>query len=493
MKTLNTFIALVLVVALGGILFYLNRHPAKAPTDANAKQKLFSFQADQLKEFTIETPDQPAVTIRRAAKTTNPPAGSPGTAQWEVVSPAGVAGDNSEIQSFVEALPKQEYTPLEAQTPASLGEYGLDHPVRTLKLQPAQGQPVTLLIGKENPGGSSKYAMLSSSPGLFLLDTYENKDLEKTLYDLRDKRILPISGDKVQRVELRFDPSGRQPAAEIEKGRRLGLPVKPPKIVMTKQANGNWELTDPAVRTSTTDANYFVTAVGSALMKAVESENPKSLSAYGLDRPQIRVEVTTADGTHSLLVGKKKEDNQKPGEAGKAGANKGQDVGYYAKNSDWPVVFTIHDAIFDQLNQDLDTYRNRSLFDFESPDAARRIEIQGPQGELRLDKKDAEWFKAGATPTKVDASKVNAWLEAVHMVRIQHFTEDKAGHLAEYGLQKPWMTVKVTYGEANKEETVLFGQKNKKFYGARTDGSSVYELGPNDQETVESKLKELSQ
>jgi hypothetical protein len=402
------------------------------------------------------------------------------------------------IQNFVDELPKIEYTPLEAQTPSSLGEYGLDQPQKIFKFQTTQGQPVTLSIGKDNPAGFAKYAMLSSSPGIFLLDSTDTKDLiDKTLFDFRDKRVLPVSMDNAKQIQLKFDLSGQQnAAAEIEKAKKLGLPVKPPKIVMTKQGNSNWEITDPAVRTDHGDTNYFVTNLTGAVIKSVEDDNPKSLAAYGLDRPQIRLEVTTPDGTHSLLVGKKKEAPKKPevkpAEGEKKEEPKPEDnQGYYAKNSDWPMVFTINQQVYDQLNQDLDNYRNRFLFDFEASNA-RRLEVQGPDGEVRLDRKGDDWFKAGAAGTKVDVAKVNTFLDAVHSLRVQHYTEDKPGHLAEYGLDKPWMKVKVTFGEANKQETVLFGVKNKKFYAARQDEPSVYELAPNEQENLQPKLKDLS-
>ena len=64
--------------------------------------------------------------------------------------------------------------------------------------------------------------------------------------------------------------------------------------------------------------------------------------------------------------------------------------------------------------------------------------------------------------------------------------------LADYGLDKPWMKVKVTFSESNKEETILFGQKNKKFYAGRADSPSVFELAPIEPEELEKKLKDLS-
>jgi hypothetical protein len=509
----KTIAALVILAVLGGVLYYLNKHPENKPSDTTTeKKKLFSFQPADVKEFTIEaqstaqaaapptggdtakaatsaSPTPPTLTVRRAAD----------KGQWEIASPAGVPADSTQVQSFVDALSKYEYTPLEAQTPSSLAEYGLDPPQKTIQFSLNSGQTAKLSVGKDNPGGYAKYAMLSSTPGLFLLDSIDSKDLvDKSIFDLRDKRILPAAVDKAKKIELKFDLKAADPA-EIEKAKKLGLPVKPAKIAMTHEANGNWQLSDPQVRTDFGDTNYFVTVVNGGTMSAVEDENPKSLAPFGLDRPAIRMEVTGEDGsTHTLLVGKKKT-AKKPEEAkdDKKDAEKkeppktDENLGYYAKNLDHPAVFTINQQVYDQLNQDLDNYRNRFLFDFETSNA-RRVELQGPTGDLRLDKKGDDWFKGADGNQKADSSKVSTFLDAIHALRIQHFTEDRPGHLAEYGLDKPWMKVKVTFSESNKEETVLFGKKDKKFYAGRADSPSVYEMAPTEPEELEKKLKDLS-
>ncbi len=496
MKLRNTLFALGLLAALGGVLYYLNKHPQSNTTgDTSAeKKKLFSFQPSQVNGFTIEAPDQPAVTIRRAQNKGTAPGATAGTggAQWEVAAPAGVPPDNTQIQAFLDALPKIEYTPLESQAPTALAEYGLDQPSKTFKIEVGGGQPVTLAVGKENPGGYAKYATLGGSAGLILLDKIDAKELiDKTLFDLRDKRVMPVAVDKAKQLTLKFDLKTAS-AEDLEKAKKLGLPVKPPKIAINREPNGNWQLSDPDVRTDFGDTNYFVTTVNGALMGTVEEENPKSLGEYGLDRPAIRLDVTAENGsTHSLLVGKKKE-AKKSADAEKKDAPKpDENLGYYAKNSDWPTVFTINQAAYDQLNQDLDNYRNRFLFDFEVSNA-RRVEITGPGAELRFDKKGEDWLKGGDATKKADATKVEAFLNAVHALRIQHFTQDRVSNLAEYGLDKPWMKVKVTFSESNKEETVMFGQKNKKFFAAKPDRPSVFEMSPNEPEELEKKLKDLS-
>jgi hypothetical protein len=54
------------------------------------------------------------------------------------------------------------------------------------------------------------------------------------------------------------------------------------------------------------------------------------------------------------------------------------------------------------------------------------------------------------------------------------------------------MRIKVTFGDQNQEEIILFSRRNNKFYAARQGEPSVYELSPTEPENLESKLSELT-
>ena len=467
MKISRTIIALGILLTLGVVLYYLDKNPPENVSEAIPREQLFSFQAEQVEEFSIEMPNEPKLTARRLpdVNLTEAEAGGANAAeaaameepQWEFVAPAGVSADSMLIQSFVESLPDLEHTTVMEQTPPSLTEYGLDEPQRVVTIKLQQGETVTLSIGGENPSGYAKYAMLNTSPGLFLVDSLASPALGKSLFDLRDKRALPFDLYQAQRLEL-----------DNQTG----------KIVMTKMPNNNWELTQPAVRTDYASANYFFTRLIGALMKSIEEEDAQSLDRYGLSRPQIRLQATLPDGPHSLLVGSDNKDGE----------------GYYAKNSAWPHVFTINQAVYDQLNDSVDEYRNRYLFDFQTTNA-RRVELQTAEAEFRFDKQEERWVQAegaNAVAGQSDIGEVDVFLNNIHAMRIQQYTTDQPGRLAQYGLDKPWLKVQITFGEDNREETVLLALQDGKLYAARQGELSVYELRAEEKERIEESLGKFS-
>ena len=72
MKVTNTIIALVILLGLGGVFYYLNKRPAPPSSSEIPKKKLFAFQPDQVDEITIETTDNPTTTVRRGAAAAQP-------------------------------------------------------------------------------------------------------------------------------------------------------------------------------------------------------------------------------------------------------------------------------------------------------------------------------------------------------------------------------------------------------------------------------------
>ena len=491
MKVKHTLFALAIVGILAGLLYYLNRQPETPNPDAIPRENLFSFTADQVAEFTLEAPSQPAATFRRLPDEPAPakpePAAAPGegapqeqsTARWEIAAPEGIAADSSVIQAFLEEAAAMRTTILVGETAPNWSQYGMDAPTRTYHFKLKDGKALKMSIGTQNPGAYAHYVRRDDSQTVLLIDNTDNKSLiEKTLFDLRDKRILPVDMIQASRVELRFSFGGQQISdQELARVRELGLQTRSPRIVFTKQADGNWELAEPHVRTDAGNSSFLLGTLAGGSMKSLEEEKPASLAKYGLDQPEIRIEVTTPSGTQSLLVGKQ--------------VTRGEEQSYYAKNSVWPHVFTILRTDFDQLNQDLIGYRERYLFDFETT-YATGVEIQGPSGKFGLIRRGEEWFKTGSPEVLMPQVKVDNFVNGIHALRIANYTTDEPGRFAAYGLDNPWMTIKVTRGPDNLEETILFGRKNNKFYGARQGEPSVYELAPNEPENLENKIKELN-
>jgi hypothetical protein len=147
-------------------------------------------------------------------------------------------------------------------------------------------------------------------------------------------------------------------------------------------------------------------------------------------------------------------------------------------------------------------YRNRYLFDFELGQP-QSLELSGTAvasfaagAPLRYDRRGENWVKLGTLPgtkeTPMKESQVENFLSGMHSVRIASYPSDEPNKFASYGLDKPWLVMKVSYGKDNKQETVLYSRKDNKFYAARPGEPSVYEMSSAEPASIESRLKELN-
>jgi hypothetical protein len=487
MRIKHTLIAFAVLAVLGGVFFYLDRMPEMPRADAIPKEGLFPFTADEVEEFTLSEASGPSATFRRIAATSDA-AGSgaeteseaepeAATPQWEVVEPEGVAADSNQIQAFLEEIAGMQASSLTTEVAPVWSEYGLESPEKSYLFKLKDGKTVEFSIGVENPAGYARYARRDGAAPLLLIDTTDTRPLiEKTLFDLRDKRILPLV-ENANRIELRFNLGGAQPSAdEVARARQLGLTVKASRIVISKQPNGNWQLDEPLLRTDFNTANYLFSTLSHGILQTIEAESAPSLSQYGLARPEIRVDVSTDDGVKSLLVGSQ--------------VTRDEQQLYYAKNTVWPHVFTIPRTTYDQLNQDFETYRERYLYDFDQINA-RSIEIDGPTGRYSFELRGEEWFMTGGSERQMDYVKMSNFLNFIHSLRIASYTSDEPGQFARYGLDEPWMTTNVTFTADNKKETVVYSRHDGEFYAARVGEPSVYKLSPHEPDNLVTKIEEL--
>ncbi|MBI2818535.1 MAG: DUF4340 domain-containing protein [Acidobacteria bacterium] len=490
MKVKHTLIAFVVLLALGGVFYYLNSLPQKPDENAIPKENLFSFTPDQVEEFTLEEASKPPATFRRTAASPAPAVADSNSAsepseknkdaapQWEITAPEGIDADSNLIQDFLEQIAGMQGTPLPTDAPPEWSEYGLDAPEKSYQFKLKDGKTVDFSIGAENPAGYARYARRDGAAPVLLIDSIADKLLiERTLFDLRNRTILPIDWDQVGRLELHFNLEGRQSAESLAQARQMGLPVQPAQIVMTKEPNGNWNLDEPRLRTDHGTTNYLVTSLTGGMMRSVEEERAASLAKYGLNRPQIRLNVTTPSGVQSLLIGNS--------------FKRGDDEFFYAKNTTWPHVFTVGRSVYDQLNQNLEAYRQRYLYDFVQG-SVHSLELQGPTGQFRFGRRGEDWFMAGSPEKKMDGASVSSFLNSIHALRISHYPSDATGRFAAYGLDKPWLKTKVTFGQQNQEESILFSRKDNKFFAAREGEPSVYELSPYEPDNLIPRIKELT-
>jgi hypothetical protein len=417
MKGVRSFLVLVAVAAaLGGYLYYDSK---REPGNLTKLEKVFAgVVSDKIERVTVKAAGGDKTTVEKQ-----------GTA-WQMTQPVAAAADEAELSGITSNLASLEVQRVVDEQPADFKQYGLD-PARIEVTFKFAGKDQKLLLGQKTPTGSDLYAKVPDKPRVFLVSSYLDSTFDKSTFALRDKTILKIDREKVDRVEI----------------------VTPDRTLKVAKQGTEWRITSPVDgRADFGAVEGIIGRLNTTPMKAIAAPDAADLKEYGLDKPAATVHVTSGSAQAGLAIGK----------------SAGEGV-VYAKDLSRPMVFTVETALLDELKKPADDFRVKDLFDARAFNTTR-IEIVRSGQTITFEKQKGkeDWKQLTPSAKPADAKKVEALLSALTSVRVTSFIDTIAGT----GLENPELTVGLAYEDGQKHEKVAFARKGSDAY-ARRDGDGA--------------------
>ena len=338
----STLIVLLAAILIGGgVYYYSARQEKKEETPKSKAKPAFDIRADEITAITLSFPAKPDSPAIQLAKNNG---------QWEILKPVETGADPSAVGGISNGLAAALVGGTESGAPDRLKAFGLDPGAVRIEFQGKGGAKHTLLLGDKDFTGDSVYAIADGAKTVDLLPQTLLVSADKSLDDLRDKRILRIEAESVTSFDLK-NASGEISAAKNPSG---------------------WTLSKPADKPADTETiSGLLAGVSAGRMAAVTSETPENLAKYGLSSPAITLTTTDAKGNkQTLIVGKKQGD------------------AYYARDISRPMIFTIHDDLYSKLTEKAGDFRDKYVLRFQ-PDQINRVEVQNPGGKIVMFRKEA--------------------------------------------------------------------------------------------------------
>jgi uncharacterized protein DUF4340 len=424
MRGAKSTIALIVVLAGLGAYFYFVTSKLPEGGDAAKKQeKVFAgLDATKIDEIKVTSAAGDATLLKKDSN------------GWQILQPITAKADESEATSVTSALASAEISRVIDENPSDLNEYGLSNPRIEIDFKAAgDKQYRKLLIGDKTPTSATIYAKRNDEKKVFAIPAFQETSLNRTTFDLRDKVLIKFDREKVDAVDI----SAAGKPLTIAKG------------------TGDWKITKPIQ----TNADFgsvegLIGRLQSAQMKSMAADEPSTadLKKYGLDKPEVTVNLNAGSSRATLLIGAKAPDG----------------TTVYARDAARPAVVTIESALADELKKGADDYRRKDLFEFR-PFNATRMELSRNGQTVVLDRvkgqndKPDTWKRTSPNPGDVDKDKMDSLLSKLSNMRAASFVESTA----KTGLDKPALTVTVKFDEGKKEEKVTFGQSGSDVFAAR--------------------------
>src|SRR3954447_12175393 len=361
MKPRSLLVAAALLVALSVAVWWSKRHPEAAQSStANtpASPKLADIPSAQIKNLTVKKKDGSTVNVQKVKD------------KWAIVAPAQYPADQDAVSSMTSSLSPVTADSVVEDKASDLAKYGLNTPSLTVTVRENSGKSDEFVFGDDVPAGSLVYVRVGSDPKVYAVASSTKTSLDKSVNDLRDKRLLTFDSNNLTRVEL----------------------VSPKNDVEFGKSNANdWRIVKPKpYRVENFQVEELIRKLGDAKMDLSSSaeESKKSEANFASGKLVATAKVSDASGTQTLDVRKNKDD-------------------YYARSSVTKGAYKITSDVGKEFEKTPEDFRNKKLYDFGFSDPTK-IDITGSAGDKSFVRSGTDWKLNGQT---MDAGSVQTFVD----------------------------------------------------------------------------------
>jgi hypothetical protein len=337
-RSLTTLAVIVVIAGAFGAYAWFGVYQSGKQEEA-AKERtdtLFDFKKDDVQRLSVTAQGE----TTEAERTPSVGGGDAGATarEWRIVAPIHAGGDAATLDAVAEKLAglKQKR---EIKAPGDLASYGLDKPRIKVVATLSDGKTAELDIGADNTYDGTIYAKKVGDERVSILEASVRPPLDKSTFDLRDKRLFAFEESALERLDV---ASGKSVYA------------------LERSTDGQWKLTAPIqLPADTAKANQVANAVRGlrAVRFATEQSSGQDLARYGLSKPVATVEMVLANDPQqkTVVLGE---------------VTEGDTHHVFAKRPELPYVAEVSAGILKDLDQSLTDLRDKTVLSFDPAQVA---------------------------------------------------------------------------------------------------------------------------
>jgi hypothetical protein len=415
MKLRGLIIAIAVLAALTGALYWSNRQKPAETASADAPPKILTLKQEDISKIDLKKKGADELVLAKDS-----------SGKWQITAPKLLSVEQSTVSPMLSSLSALISERLVEEKASDLGQYGLSDPALTASITEKNNKTHALLLGDQTPAGNAVYAKLDGDPRVFIIANYNKGNIDKSVNDLRDKRLLTVDADKISKVELIAKKE------DIEFGRNKDAW----QIVRPKPLRADGPQVEELVRNLTEARMDF---------SGTDQDAKNVASAFASGTPVATAKVTAESGTQELQVRKSKDD-------------------YYAKSSAVDGVYKVASSVGKGLDKGLEDFRNKKLFDFGFSDP-NKIEIHDGTKNYFLTKGGEDWWNGNGK--KLDAGSAQSVVDKIRDLSASKFVDS--------GFTAPAIELTVTSNDGKRVEKVQIAKKDTGYIARREGEASLYE------------------
>jgi hypothetical protein len=313
-------VLLALALGLGAYIYFIEAE--RDPSGTETLEQVFEVEeASAIDWMEVQTDAGEVTTLEKSGD------------DWRLVAPVTAPADAPAASAIADALATIDIVAVLDENPTDLTQYGLEPARATVAFRTAGVDTLhRLKIGNRTPTGSDIYAQVEGDPRLLLVAAYREDTLNRTTFELRDKRVLDFAREDVDRITIE--------------------PASGPDVTLARE-DGDWRLTEPTTaRADFSPVDSLISRVDQARMSSIVNESGEEptaaeLRTFGLDRPRLVATFGAGSNQARLAIG---------GDAEAATV--------YARDLSRPLVFTVEESLLTDLTRQPADLRVKDVFDF---------------------------------------------------------------------------------------------------------------------------------
>jgi len=303
---------------------------------------------------------------------------------WEIHKPLQARADDRKTASVIDAVLGVRIVSFVSDKAAGLDPCGLAEPRAKVSFwTETEDKPVILELGAQDPKTGNTYGRLSTRDGIYLLPSGIGKLIALTPDDLRDRHLLRVDMDIVDRITI--ENAGQ------------------PKLALQRKQEDWVQIDGTTVHpANTARVQSFVRALQDREVSAFVTDVASDLSKYGLDHPRERLTFSSYSSENTAET--------RAGDHPFLSVDFGNSVGktVYARVADEPFIVSVSKTFVDAIAAGPAQWRPLQVFQFKPEEiVSLEIEVSGSLASaathprLSLVRSATAWTPAPGTPPAI--------------------------------------------------------------------------------------------
>ena len=375
---------------------------------------------------------------------------------WSLLKPLTARGDDAKIGDIISQAATAQIASFVADS-ANLAAYGLQEPRGTVSLfSEGSDKPTVLQIGANPKDEKEKiYAKLSSRESVVVLPKSVETLLDTKPNDLRDKSLVRVESDIVDRITI--EGAGRE------------------KIVLARNAESWVRKADKDLPINVAEAARLLTDLQNTQVASFQADVATDLPNYGLDQPTVKVTLSSyaSENTPETKAG------ERPIVTVLFGKTEGDKA--YAKLDEEPFIVAVPRSVLDEIRTDPIQWQELAIYKMK-PEEITAIEVtRDGQAPISIEREKDKWklAKGDGNLNQVNAQSLVNTLANLRAVRWNGAAKP------EDGLDKPAVIVTFKTSANTSGKLTVGAMSPDEMWNAAAEGlTGVFTLSKPDEEAL---------